>query len=56
MSTPNEHGVYVDDLEELELKGRGIRASISIAECDDGLWRWGYDLFLRGSPDRKSVV
>lgn len=40
MQTPNENGVYAAEVtEELARKGRSF-ASVDLAQCDDGLWRF----------------
>ena len=50
MSAPNEHGVYVDDIEKIEFATKRVVAEIRVACCLDGLWRWGYRLDLKGDP------
>ena len=47
MITPNKHGVYVEGLERLEHVGKRSKAAILLGHCDDGNWRFGYNVALR---------
>ena len=63
-SRPNEHGVYVQDLEMLEHIGKKSKATVILAYCEDEAWRFGWDILLRdafhtssgsgGLPSRKN--
>lgn len=61
LSTPNEHGVYVDNLERTQKRGRSWEAEIMLAlDASDRKWRstFAYDIYghsvgcggLRGLP------
>lgn len=38
---PNENGVFTEGLEKMEFSGRHSNMELSIANCEDGLWRYG---------------
>jgi hypothetical protein len=39
--TPNEKGVFEEGLEKMGFSGRHSNMELSIAHCEDGLWRYG---------------
>ena len=41
MSHPNENGVFTEGLERLHFTGRHSHMHLSLAHCEDGLWRYG---------------
>jgi|GEM_PF-4106423 len=41
MSLPSQHRVYTEGLEKMEFSGRHSNMELSLAHCEDGLWRYG---------------
>jgi len=51
MSLPNENGVYNEGLEMLSFLGKHSNMQLSIAHCEDKLWRYGLSGLICDSMD-----